>query len=404
MSVLVLSGLFLASGALGFDQTYTVWSDASSQTQSKWFGDYDVTTGRSDGTFKVGGSGDHYISMLKIPVNLPVPGRYLFKGANLNMYSYGSTRPTTMQKIFWLGPWSQDSTSDHWGLIANNTYGGTGKVPAPPANGWYSMDVSSEVFWWLNGIYPNYGIGLYPDNNDNRFNNFYSPKGPGGGLTLRPFITIQYETIPDFKMPLDGNGKAWKLTTECGGKEYDDLTAMDHAHTGQQYYSLDFGHFYTLNGGTTAIDTTGTDMPILAVAGGVIIPGKYDSNNPNSPNGYYVKIDHDYDGNTNTGFQTIYLHMKYPPMVHIGDIVHQGQQLGVMGNTGDPGPGNQPYGVHLHITFYFQSDAGPNGSDSIELKNVIMDGFFLDQYKLGLNWNGSIWLPQEFYSSSNVTR
>jgi hypothetical protein len=403
MSVLVLSGLFLANSALGFDQTYTVWSDASSQTQSKWFGDYYVRDGQSDGTFKVGGWGDHYISMLKIPVNLPVPGRYLFKGANLNMYSYGSTRPTTMQKIFWLGPWSQDSTSDHWGLIANNTYGGTGQVAAPPANGWYSMDVSSEVFWWLNGIYPNYGIGLYPDNNDNRFNNFYSPKGPGGGLTLRPFITIQYETIPDFKMPLDGNGKAWKLTTECGGKTYDSLFGLDTAHTGRGFYSLDFSHYYTLNGDNIEHDTTGTDVPILAAASGVVIATQYSPDNANNPNGWHVKIDHDFDGKATTGYQSIYLHMKSHPLVNKGDRVTQGQILGYMGTTGVDSQGNPTStGVHLHVSFYFEDNAGPNGSDSVELSNVLMDGFYFTQYKVGTTWNGSEWLPRQYYTSSNV--
>ena len=405
LSVLVLSGLFLTNNALGFEQTYTIWSDWTNTTQSKWFTDYYNRNGVVNDSLRVGGWGDVYISMLKIPVKMPpVPGRFLYKGATLNLYSYGSTRPTSMQKIFWLGPWSQDSTSDHWDLLRNGNYGVSGQTPAPMfANGWYSVDVSYEVWWWLMGIYPNNGIGLYPDNNDNRFNNFYSPRGPGGGLSLRPFITVQYEVIPDFKMPLDGHGKAWKLTTECGGVEFNDQFAIDAAHAGHGYYSLDFSHWYTLNGGTTEYDATGTDVSILAAAGGKVY--EIGTNPDAGPNGCYVRIDHDYDQNPNTGYQTTYIHMKTGSItVHVGDNVTQGQQIGIMGTTGKYANGtNSSTGVHLHITFYFQNTVGPNYSDSIELNNVLMEGKYLSQYKLGTNWDGSVWRPQWYYSSSNST-
>ena len=396
LSVLVLSGFFLTNGALGFEQTYTIWSDSSSQTQSKWFTDYYNRDGVVNNSLRVGGWGDHYISMIKIPVTMPpVPNRFLYKGATLNLYSYGSTRPTSMQKIFWLGPWSQNSISDHWDLLSNNTYGGSGQVSAPSTiNGWYSMDISDEVWWWLMGIYPNYGIGLYPDNNDNRFNNFYSPSGPGGGLSLRPFITVQYEVIPDFKMPLPGN-KGWKLTTECGGKTYDDqATVGDVNHTGHTYYSLDFSpSWIPLTGG---VPQTATDVPVYASAGGVVLPGNY-----SDLNGNYVKIDHDYDGNPNTGYQTVYLHLKNSPMVNAGDRVRQGQQLGIMGNTG------LSFGTHLHVTFYFQNDSGPNanGSGSIELDNALMEGGPLTNYKLGTTWRTDLSPNQwdlRYYPSTNT--
>ena len=397
MSALVLSGFFLASNAAGSEQTYTIWSDWSSQTpsQNKWFGNYYVTGGQSDGTLKVGGWGDQYTSMIKIPLNFPVPGRTIINGADLHLYSYGSSRPTTMEKFFWLNPWSETSTSDHWNL----TYYDLGSVPAPVANGWYSMDISTEFFAWYLYGYQNYGIGLFPNNNDNKFNYFYSPKGPGGGLSLRPFITVRYEAIPNFKMPLEGNGKAWKLTTQPGGREYDKQFETDPAHQGRQYYSIDFSHFYSLNGGP-AVDTTGTDVPILAAAGGVVYEVGDTYRNPTlDPNGYYVRIDHDYDGNPNTGFQTVYCHMKPPgPIVHKGDIVTQGKILGYMGTTGDS------TGVHLHITFYFQNNAGtlPLGSDSAQLNFAAMDGYLLTSYTVGETWNGIVWYPVYYYLSSNI--
>lgn len=411
LSVLALAILFSVNAAKGFEQIYTIQSDWSSLTQSKWFGDYYERNGHSDGISKVGGWGDHYLSMIKIPLHFNVPGRVLINGASLQLYSYGSARPTSMEKLFWLGPWSETSTSDHLNLISSHQYFNLGSIPAPAANGWYSIDISSEFFVWLTGQYQNYGIGLYPDNIDNRFNYFYSPKGPGGGLSLRPFINVRYETIPNLKMPLEGDGKAWKLTTECGGKSFDDHfnSNPDPAHMGQQYFSLDFSHWYTLNGDTVQYDTSGIDVPVLAVADGVVYEVGTDLT---KPNGNYVRIDHDLDSTqnvvkTNTGFQTVYIHLKYPPALQKGDVVHQGRRVGFMGGSGTNPDTGLPYPIHLHISFYFQAGAGPHGSDSTQLNFLRMEGRPLTDYKLDTVWHSELSPAQFtpiFYPSSNVQR
>lgn len=76
--------------------------------------------------------------------------------------------------------------------------------------------------------------------------------------------------------------------------------------------------------------------PIVAAQGGtVLVAGFHNSW------GYYVKIDH---GN---GLQTLYAHMEAGSLqVAPGQKVAQGQQLGIMGTTGDS------TGVHLHFEVY----------------------------------------------------
>lgn len=75
--------------------------------------------------------------------------------------------------------------------------------------------------------------------------------------------------------------------------------------------------------------------PIVAAASGTVLEAGWGSL------GWYVIIDH---GN---GFQTIYGHLAERPLVHEGDVVEKGQQLGLMGRT--YGRGGYASGVHLHF-------------------------------------------------------
>jgi hypothetical protein len=89
--------------------------------------------------------------------------------------------------------------------------------------------------------------------------------------------------------------------------------------------------------------TTGeTDgRPILASYGGTVVLaalGDPDGDGDDDDSGgNRVRIDH---GN---GWQTRYLHMKDAPMVHVGQKVVRGQQIGRVGKTGDAGGDS-----HLH--------------------------------------------------------
>lgn len=76
--------------------------------------------------------------------------------------------------------------------------------------------------------------------------------------------------------------------------------------------------------------------PIVAAQGGTVLVAGY-----HNSWGYYVKIDH---GN---GLQTLYAHMEAGSLtVAPGQVVSQGQKIGIMGTTGDS------TGVHLHFEVY----------------------------------------------------
>lgn len=83
------------------------------------------------------------------------------------------------------------------------------------------------------------------------------------------------------------------------------------------------------------MDFAGSGPIVAAKEGTVLVAGYHNSW------GYYVKIDH---GN---GLQTLYAHMEAGSLrVAPGQKVSQGQQLGIMGTTGDS------TGVHLHFEVY----------------------------------------------------
>ena len=74
--------------------------------------------------------------------------------------------------------------------------------------------------------------------------------------------------------------------------------------------------------------------PILAAQAGLVLFGGWDVGGL----GWSVRINHC------NGLSTIYGHMMNPPLVHAGDYVQVGQQIGQEGSTGDS------TGPHLHFT------------------------------------------------------
>jgi len=79
------------------------------------------------------------------------------------------------------------------------------------------------------------------------------------------------------------------------------------------------------------------NVPIVSAADGVVIRA-YQS----SSYGNVVYITHNIDGKT---FTSVYAHMK-SFQVSSGQTVSKGQQIGVMGNTG------QSFGQHLHFELH----------------------------------------------------
>ncbi|MCM3704347.1 MULTISPECIES: murein hydrolase activator EnvC family protein [Cytobacillus] len=82
---------------------------------------------------------------------------------------------------------------------------------------------------------------------------------------------------------------------------------------------------------------SGGTVPIVAAADGVVIRSYYSSSYGNA-----IFIAHSIDGQTYT---TVYAHMS-SRIVGSGQTVSKGQQIGVMGNTG------QSYGQHLHFELH----------------------------------------------------
>ncbi|HEX5597150.1 MAG TPA: M23 family metallopeptidase [Micromonosporaceae bacterium] len=145
---------------------------------------------------------------------------------------------------------------------------------------------------------------------------------------------------PLFQLPVPC-GETWQLGTYPGHDDYDiDLFPMEGAAWGR---------------------------PVLASYAGTVtvagINGTLGGRNPENPDGprgrgggYWVKIDH------GGKWETQYLHLLEPPLVRVGQRVAQGEQIGLVGSTGNSGA------PHLHyeqrrgwekVEAYF--DGSPSG-------------------------------------------
>ena len=89
--------------------------------------------------------------------------------------------------------------------------------------------------------------------------------------------------------------------------------------------------------GHSGIDLSSSNRssPILAAAAGVVVTSGW-----HNAYGNWVVITHNINGQT---FSTLYAHMATTPMVSVGQTVSQGQQIGIMGSTGNS------TGPHLHF-------------------------------------------------------
>lgn len=101
-------------------------------------------------------------------------------------------------------------------------------------------------------------------------------------------------------------------------------------------YSSGFGMRGSENHKGLDIASGGT-VPIVAAASGTVIRSEYSSSYGN-----VVYISHNINGKTYT---TLYAHMR-SRAVQQGQVVQQGQQIGIMGNTG------MSFGQHLHFEIH----------------------------------------------------
>jgi len=330
-----------------------------------------------DDKLQLGGWGDEYRIFMKFDIaGLPYsPDQMVLY---LKSYDRGDSSTTT--------PFALCKVGSSWDLsLTWNTQPSFptcwGWYSAPTPGNWWGIILTSLYNDWKNGAVANNGVMMFPQNKNNNFNMFRSSRYTS---SYRPILRFDFTPTLQLKMPLPG-GHKWLVTNEVGGYEclgqspWPDIYHQDS--TGN-YFAVDFSWRNILDGGST-VYTESSDIPILAAAGGKIVDIR--SSNPNHPNGYYIVVDHDSDGNISTGFTTRYLHLKYPPArsggtpLQLGDSVTQGEEIGVMGTTGEDAQGNPTStGIHLHFGVRYQN----SGLSTVpELAKVVMDGDILKGYQ-----------------------
>lgn len=383
----------------------TVWYQPTpypTQTQSGvhgvsgWLGSYyNQALVLNDDKLQIGGWGDTYRSYLnwdlvglpKDPTNVALWLRFYPSGKAVTPFQF-------------CVPNSSWGTTVTWNTQPS-FLGCTGMFTPPSTNSWAGWYVTSWYQNWQNGVWGKHGIMLNPQYNNNNFDFIRSSKYAGDGD--RPILQFDFTPTLEMKMPLSGN-LSWLVTTEAGG--WDCIgNWYDSAHDGTRYFSIDFSwNNKDANGVQVYSNPNGTavDIPILAAAGGKVVV--LSDSGPTSSSGNYLIVDHDGDGDINTGFTTWYAHMKYAipnEFAYHGKIVQQGDKIGVMGTTGKDSNGNSTsFGVHLHFGVKY-GNGTPNsvsGASTIsQLTKVVMDGWILKSFQTECQ-NGN---PIRYYRSSN---
>lgn len=145
---------------------------------------------------------------------------------------------------------------------------------------------------------------------------------------------------PLFQLPVPC-GETWQLGTYPGHDDYDvDLFPTE----GEPW-------------GRPVLASYAGTVTVAGVNGSL---GERTEQNPQGPRGrgggYWVKIDH------GGRWETQYLHLLEPPMVRAGQRVDRGQQLGLVGSTGNSGAPHLHYeqrrGWHKVETYF---DGVPSG-------------------------------------------
>lgn len=345
-------------------------------THDGWLNSYypSIMTFQRDGKMKIGGWGDFYrayynIDMAGLPKDVPQAVLYLrfFPSG-----AAGTPVRFCVPNVTW-------DTAITWGAQPT-VLGCTGYYTPPTTDAWWGVGITTWWQNWQSGTWGKYGFRLEPQYNNNNFDLIRSSQykdfvADPYADQKRPIWQFDFTPTLQLKMPLPG-GYSWLLTTEiggydCRGKTYDsngNVIWPDAAHQGLNYFSIDLAP--TGSGYVSSI-------PILAAANGKII-----EIGNNALNGNYIAIDHDSDGNALTGFQTRYLHLADVPkrkngvILSVGNTVVQGDQIGIMGNTGASD------GTHLHFGIRYGNGTTSSGAVTVqELAKVVMEGMILKSYQ-----------------------
>mgnify|MGYP001612999783 FL=1 len=380
-----------------------------------WFSNifYQQTLQRTN-SIQIGGSGgDNEWMYLKfdltgLPQNVDWAYLWLMPYAVPSQFAsvpYGACRVT--------GSWDLSMT---WGTQPgrDNCYGPY-SAPTPYSWSGFWMSVAGGPDWydaWKNEVLANNGVMLFPLAANNNFDAFYSTLYNSYATdpyadARRPILQLTFTPTLELKMPLRGlrgpEKLSWLVTTEVGG--YDCLGHVadgsndpwpDPYHSDStgpgNYFSIDFS-WKSQDANKVQVYSESDNIPVLAAAGGrAIIPS---DSGPTFPNGNYIVIDHDSDGNISTGFTTRYLHLK-TIVVSNNASVAQGALLGYMGNTG-----TESNGTHLHFGVRYN---GSGRSTIPELAKVVMDGWLLKSFQTECAVDAATGIPTgkiRYYQSFN---
>lgn len=358
----------------------------------KYFGSYYDKGGVGNGlTLVTGGWGDVYAFLVKWnALKLPKVASKVWLGLDRTDYN---TNTTDMFYYAMATPWHEN---DGVAMFTNGfrVYRYRSSPNSPELvdlsasvgvgdNTTY-LDITDMYKAVLSNSSINQGVLVMPKRVDNRFDFFYSSESP------RPPKLILTVPPPTLKLPLPG-GKKWYLTVEAGGKYFDG--GMDYYHMNDAYYALDFDDSYEDSNGKA---TPWTNTPVFAAESGIITKCEYKA----TAGGNLIKIDHDGDGDENTGYQTLYYHLKnldkgnysISPPFKVGTWVNRGTCLGYIGNTGlTVKAGDLTTLTHLHFEVRFRN----KGNQSF-LDGLLLESTLIKDYKVGTR------AKPKFYPSTNT--
>ncbi len=253
------------------------------------------------------------------------------------------------------GDWEPISEPKDW-KYAEDAYGGKSLQFTPEKNGKY----------WVWADYYDRASGAYFDISWEKGS---QALGSVGISWEKDGNTNQNGT--NFKMPLPG-GQNWYANQGLDGS----------SHVSSQRTAIDIDDS-TTNGQKY-------NVPVLASASGQVIYKGFQAGGF----GNHLVIDHDYpyDG---SGYLTIYAHLKDAALPNIGASVNQGDQLGILGNTGNS------YGSHLHFEIIYNNskpaslntitNSGYRGTpiSTPEIKNFRLEGLPITDYDYPNAYNSS---------------
>ena len=304
--------------------------------------------------------------------------------SNVNSAALWLMPGTASSPAPYIDAWRIDAAWDKSTVTWNSQPAATklGWLPPVQVGSWWGQNITAQYQAWKSAPTTNNGMRFdlyWPGDywttfRSSRYADFATDPYADG---KRPMLQLDFTPTIELKMPLPGN-LSWLATTEVGG--YDCKGSYDQYHDSTNWFSIDFSwrtqNLYYANPDPTGNrQNNGVYIPVIAANGGKILSGAnyYNNSDPNHPNGYFVSVDHDGDGNPFTGIQTRYIHLQPPgPVVSPGNTIAQGALLGYMGNTG------LSNGAHLHFGIRYND----NGASTVsELTKVVMEGKLLKSYQ-----------------------